>query len=347
MIHAEYLIVGQGIAGTLLAIELLNKGKSVVMIDDEHSSSSSKVAAGIINPITGRNYVKSWMIDPLLEEAKIQYIAIENELNISCIRELNILRSLHTPKEENMWSERMFDPLYTKYMGSGEIQLEQVLKIIHAPLSFGEIKNALQIDLNAIIKAFRASMLANNKLITTTFSFDALTIGNTIKYEDIHAEKIVFSEGYKVIDNPFFNYLPFDPVKGEVLIIEIADGFDINLRDKQFITPIGDNHYWCGSGYKWQFEDSKPTAEGKLEIVKQLDAILKVPYNILDHKAAIRPATKTRKPIMGLHPEFSNVFIFNGLGTKGSSLGPYFAKQFSSFLTSNMPVLKDVDINIF
>lgn len=347
MIYTEYLIVGQGIAGTLLALELLELGKSVIIIDDEHANSSSKVAAGIINPITGRNYVKSWMIDALIDEAKMRYNSIATDFDISCVYELPILRSLHTPKEENLWSERMNDPLYVRYIGNGKLSYDKVLKTIHAPLSFGEIKNSLQIDLNVIIEAFRASMIGQNKLLSTKFSFAALQVSSSIIYEDIKAEKIIFCEGYKVVENPFFNYLPFDPVKGEVLIIEIEDGFDINLRDKQFITPLGNHRYWCGSGYKWKFENADPTLDGGEEIKKHIGAILKVPYRLVDHKAGIRPATKTRKPLMGRHPQYKNVYIFNGLGTKGSSLGPYFAKQFSQFLTTNSTILDDVDIGNF
>lgn len=342
----EYLIIGQGLAGTLIARELLNEGKTVLLLDDEHASSSSKVAAGIINPITGRNYVKSWMIDLLLAEANHTYEQISSSLAINAHRQLPILRSLHSPKEENMWSERLNDPIYERYVSKDYEANERLLDMINAPLSFGVINNALQVDLASIISSFRTKMIKEEKLITCKFDFAKLQVSPKVRYEDIKADKIIFCEGAKVIENPYFNYLPFDPVKGEVLIINIKDGFQgVNLRDRQFITPIGNDLYWCGSGYKWKFENDKPSSEGKEDIKQQLDQILKVPYEIMEHKAAVRPATKSRKPLMGRHPKYDNVYIFNGLGTKGSTLGPYFAKEFIHYLINNENISDEVNID--
>ena len=71
--ESHVLIVGQGIAGTVLSYKLSQRNISHKVLDNNHQSAATHAAAGLINPITGRNYVKSWMIDDLLPEACLLY----------------------------------------------------------------------------------------------------------------------------------------------------------------------------------------------------------------------------------------------------------------------------------
>jgi len=146
-------------------------------------------------------------------------------------------------------------------------------------------------------------------------------------------------------ENPLWKGLTFTPVKGEVLIVKIAgDPFKDVLRHKLFITPLGDGLYWIGSGYEWDFKDDKPTAEGGAKIKEQFDSIINIPYEIVDHIAGIRPAVKDRKPFLGKHPSQPNTYMFNGMGTKGTSLAPYWAQHFIEYLTEGAELDKEVDI---
>ena len=48
----DILILGQGLAGTSLAINAISEGKTVMVIDNGHQSAASMVAAGLVTPVT-------------------------------------------------------------------------------------------------------------------------------------------------------------------------------------------------------------------------------------------------------------------------------------------------------
>jgi glycine/D-amino acid oxidase-like deaminating enzyme len=148
------------------------------------------------------------------------------------------------------------------------------------------------------------------------------------------------------MQNPLFSYLPFNPAKGEILIVKIPDYpfKDKMVKDGIFIIHLKDDVYWVGSSYNRNFENPEPSEEEKNNLISELKNLIKRPFEILDHKAAIRPTVRDRKPFLGKHPDFENVYIFNGLGAKGSYLGPYFARQMLEFLEYGKSLEKDVDI---
>lgn len=347
MTNTEFLIVGQGIAGTMIALELEKAGKSFIILDDAHKHSSSVVAAGTINPVTGRKYVKTWLADTLLPIAKATYSDLSLQLGATIHRNSPIIRSLHSVQEENAWLGRAHDPDYEAYI-TKNAELGKMKDQIHLAFSYGEIVGSSQVDLPQLLKKCRLKWEEEGKYRQTNFSYttiDVQSLGFGILYDDIKADNIIFCEGHKVVDNPFFNYLGFEPVKGEALIIHIPDGFEKSIRDKTFITPIGKDHlYWCGAGYEWEYKDHYPTAKAREIIQSQINEVLKVPYEIVDHWAGVRPSTRVRRPYIGKHPKYKNMFVFNGMGTKGSSLAPYFAIQFVSSLIGDVILHPEVDI---
>ena len=152
-------------------------------------------------------------------------------------------------------------------------------------------------------------------------------------------------EGAKALSNPYFNYLPFQPTKGEVLLINIdKDEPDQLLKHRIFLVPQGKGRFWAGATNDWDYPDEKPSQEGRSFLEDRLKDMLSVDFHIDKHQAAIRPTVKDRRPFLGAHPDYPQLFIFNGLGTKGASLGPYFAKQMADLLQQNKPVDPEVDV---
>ncbi|NNF36687.1 MAG: FAD-binding oxidoreductase [Saprospiraceae bacterium] len=342
----DYLIVGQGLAGTLLAYHLIESGKSVRIIDNHFKTSSSTVAAGIVNPVTGRKYTKSWMIDLLIPFALKTYKSLEKKLEIELIHHRNIIRTLPDVRSENNWFSRFSQDGYQNYLEE-DPSLGQFSGMIDEPFSYGEIKQSFQVDLSLLLDRFRK--MYKDNMIDEEFYHDVLKVENdVIVYKDQEFSNIVFSEGYVVKDNPLFNYLPFEGAKGEVLILHIP-GFKPEkiLRHKIFFAPLKDDLYWVGSGYAWNLDEVGPTDSERERLLNLADDVLKVPYEIKDHIAGVRPASKDRRPIMGTHPHFSNTHLFNGLGTKGSSLGPYWASRMAEYLLYDHPLDPEVNLNRF
>lgn len=344
----DYIIVGQGLAGTIMSHFLIKKGQKVLMIDDEYQTSSTKIAAGIINPITGRRYVKSWLFEELMPFAKQTYQELSELLNITCFESRNIVRVLFNNKEENDYYSRSGQIGYDQYMLENP-DLSEYESVLNPVYSIGEVTKSGKINLTTLITAYRKYLESNNNILSEKFDFQQLTVNDDrVQYRNIEAKNIIFCEGIKATANPYFGHLPFNGAKGEVLMIRIPNFKPQKIfKHRMFVVPMYDDVFWVGATNDNEYIHDRPTTENRLEVEKKLKQILKVPYEVLEHKAAVRPNTFDRRPLIGKHEKFNNVFIFNGLGSKGSSVGPYFANQFVNHLLYNEPILAEVNITRF
>ncbi|MFK7948938.1 MAG: NAD(P)/FAD-dependent oxidoreductase [Saprospiraceae bacterium] len=341
----DYIIVGQGIAGTVLSHFLIKNGQNILVIDNGYLTSSSKVAAGIVNPITGRRYVKSWMFDTLLDFAQETYESLGESLNITCFEQRNIVRVLFNNKEENDYYARSGQNGYSQFMLETP-DLKEYESVLNPVFSIGEVTKSGKVNLSSIMSAFRQKLETNNQILTEQFDFEQLTLKkDTVYYKNIEAKNIIFCEGIKGTENPFFNYLPFNGAKGQVLIVRIPNFKPQKIfKHRIFFVPLEEDTFWVGATNENDYTDNLPTEKGRINLEKKLQKIIKVPYEIIKHQAAIRPNVKDRRPFIGQHPKFDNLFIFNGLGTKGSSLAPYFANHFVEHLLHQKPLMKEVNI---
>ena len=342
----DFLIIGQGLAGSLLAHFLEKAGKQVLLIDNHHEGAASSVAAGIINPITGRRFVKSWRIAEFYEFARHTYQEIEQVLDIKCWKDQQILRGLFSAREENNWLSRSVLPEIEPYVLEPP-RAEGLTGKVVPPLSWMELKGGAQVNLPLLIQAYRNHWKAEGKLLEEAFDYDQLIIGEELlRYKDLEAKQIVFCEGQKGRSNPWFGERGFEVSKGEVLDLKIPQlQFERILKHRLIIAPLGEDHYWLGSKYEWNAPDDQPTEEGKKELLEAIGKILELPFSIRTHRAAIRPTTKDRRPLLGRHSQYPGLAIFNGLGTKGASLGPFWAKEMASHLVCNTPLEEQVNID--
>lgn len=329
----DYCIVGQGIAGTLLAYFLKKSGKSVLIFDKNLEGAASMVAAGIVNPVTGKNFVKTWRAEEFLGAAIEIYDDIAQELGILTYTPANILRAILSTEEENIWLSRSSDTQFDQYILDPFDASEYVGKVVK-PFTYGESKGSFHVHLKTILLAFRKKWLADSSLVNEEFIHQDLHIlEKSFTYHNYTFNDLIYCEGHRAIDNPFFNDIGLDPAKGEVLLIRIPDvAFRKMYKDKIFIVHQHDDLYWVGSGYEWNATDDQPTQKAYQFLVSEIDRILTVPYEIIGHQAAIRPTMRDRRPVFMRHWEHQNMYIFNGLGTKGSSIAPYAARQFARYL---------------
>ena len=343
----DYLIIGQGLAGTLLAYFLQKENKSVHVIDNGHKNSASKIAAGIINPITGRRYVKSWKIDELIPASLNTYKSIEKDLSLTLLHQQNILRVIFDKKAQRYWDDLILKDNASNYLCNEKdlAHYKDILKPIH---DFGEL-TGYRVNLELLISAYANVLSEKQKLTIENFNYELVEIGKShIEYQGLKARHLIFCDGARAIHNPFFNYLPFQPAKGEAFRIKLKDfnGSKI-LRHKQFIVPMDHSMFWSGGGYEWDQLDEIPTSEFKDKWSNDLKDMINLSPEIFDHRAAVRPAVKGRRPLLGTHPKYNNLHIFNGLGTKGASLAPYFVFQLIDQLLNQRPIDEEVNIERF
>lgn len=344
----DILLIGQGLAGSLLAHFLEQAGHSVFVIGHQNERSASSVAAGLINPITGRRFVKSWQVDRLIPFARETYRTLERQLGIPIFHERNILRALGSPQEENDWLARSADPAFEAYILE-QADLSRYAGRIQPAFGYGEVQHSAQAEIGALVAAYRQYLEGKEAYREGAFDYQQLQVGTAgVVYQDITADTLVFCEGRWAKENPFFNYLPFHGDKGEVLIVRILGaGFEKILKQGIFIVPLADGRYWIGSNYVKNPAGDAPTAAGAQYLRTALESILQLPFEVLEHRAAIRPTVKDRRPFLGRHPEFPRLAIFNGLGTKGASLGPYWAQHLATHLTAGAALDAAVDIRRF
>lgn len=343
----DCLIIGQGISGTFLSYYLRKENRSFLVIDNNDKNAPSKIAAGIINPVTGRRMVTTWMIEELLPFSWQAYSEIGHELNITAISQKNIIDFFPTPQMLEAFKNRVEeggDFLHTYP------EQNQFNPFFNYDFGCGEIRPVYAAHIESLLPAWRQTLKADGLLLEENFDLDQLVVKeHNIQYGDITADRIIFCDGIGGFENPFFKLLPFAPNKGEALIVAIPGLPDHNIYKKGLLlAPLATpGLFWCGSGYEWSFTDGNPTQKFRDLTERILKEWLKIPFTTVDHKSGIRPATLERRPFIGFHPIYKNIGILNGMGTKGCSLAPYFAKQLTDNLVYHTPIPPEADIARF
>jgi glycine/D-amino acid oxidase-like deaminating enzyme len=344
--QVDYLIIGLGISGTMLSYEFSRAGLSFVVIDDGNPSSSSRVAAGMINPVTGRRIVKTWMIDELLPFAFHSYNEMGSVLNIEAIHETPVIDFFSNQQMQSAFYERVED--IPEYLEAGQAN-EQYEDLFRFNYGYGIIRPAYTVNTRSLLPAWKNRLQQNGQLIETRFDVSSMQLTDDgVRFESINAAKIIFCNGGSGADLSWFKNLPFAENKGQALIIEIENMPSRNIFAKGLkMLPLGSNLFWVGSSYEWDFTEQGPTSAFRERTMIQLNDWLKVPFKLADHVAALRPATLERRPFVGFHPQFRQVGIFNGMGTKGYSLAPYFARQFAEHIQFSTPIDPAADLQRF
>lgn len=344
--RVDYIIIGQGISGSFLSWRLQKAGCRVLVIDECKRFTASKVASGVINPITGRRMVRTWEIETLMPFAVEAYEDWGQEMGVSLIRQANIIDFHPTPQMKLSFAERY--PIEKEYLRLPEDE-NNWRKYFNYDFGYGEIDPCWLIDLTILLSSWRTQLQNRDALLDEHFDMtDCQITEEGVNYRGIQADKIFFCDGVSGFENPYFHLLPYAKNKGEALIVSIPD-LPRDQIFKQGITlvPWGDDLFWAGSSYEWDFTDNQPSTSFRQKTEAHLNNWLKLPFTLIDHFASERPANMERRPFVGLHPNMPSVGILNGLGTKGCSLAPYFSKQLTDYVITGLPILPQADVRRF
>lgn len=345
--EVDYMIVGQGIAGTVLADHLINDGFSVLVFDDPAHSNSSRVAGGLYNPITGRKMVKTWLADDLFPYLIDYYKGLETRLAVDLLEDVPIYRPFVSIEELNEWmgksSESAFQPFIREVYGGSKFGK-------HIRDEFGGLllNQSGYLNTGRMIESFRAYLSGKNALREQSVDPEELELNSEgVAYGEYWARRVIFCDGPLISSNRYFSWLPLSPVKGELLYIKVGEEFEAIYNRGVFIIPIGDGICKVGATYDHINLNRKATEKARKQLIEKLDGLINIPYKVVDQVAGIRPATKDRRPFIGIHPEYAQLGVFGGLGTKGVSLAPYFAKQFVEHMTKSEELKMEANIQRF
>lgn len=333
MKSVDYIIVGQGLAGTLLAHDLIDNGHKVIVIDQDMKASASKVAAGLFNPVSMKRCIPTWNASIFLPFAIKRYQELEKKLATSFLNITPILKVFSNNEVAKQWKVQYSNTDIDRYITT--FNSENQHSFLKDESGTAQIEPCGNLEVNKFLSSSRAYFDRIGSYINEVFDYSAL-IPESATYKDLVASKVIFCEGFRVLDNPFFSFLPIWPTKGEVIKIRIPTKkkLDYILSAGIYVLPLGNYEYIVGATYIHKELDDVVSDKGLTFLVDALKNILKVSFEIIEVKAGVRPTVKDRKPLFGLHPLLPKLGVFNGLGTRGVLIGPSLSTQFCTNLTA-------------
>lgn len=342
----DYIIVGSGLAGMAFAETILKENKSLLVFDNE-SQSSTKVAAGLYNPVILKRFSEVWNASEQLELVDIFYNRLEQKLNVQLDFKIPIYRKFFSIEEQNNWFAASDRPNLAPFL-STTIMYKQY-KSIQATFGFGEVLQTGYIDTAVLREKYQCYLYEVGMMAKATFDYSRLQVFDShVEYCNVKSKHIVFAEGFGIHANPFFNYLPLDGTKGELFIISAPQlDIEVIVNTSVFILPMGNHLFKVGSTYNWQDKTNQPTAAGRQELLDRIKEIISCDFEIIEHFAGVRPTVKDRKPLLGTHARYTNLHILNGLGTRGVMLAPTMALDLFHYIEHGKLLDSAIDIKRF
>lgn len=344
--NVDYIVVGCGLAGIAFVETALLNNKKVVVFDN-NSQTSSSIAAGLYNPVILKRFSGLQDAQTQIDLLHIFYGNLENKLKVQIDFKIPILRKFFSVEEQNNW-----------FIASDKIDLAPFLSLdlinkkyngIDSEFGYGQVLQTGYVDTFLLLQSYRNYLSKNEIYFNESFDYSEIIFFDTyVQYKNIISRNIIFAEGYGIHSNPFFNNLPLDGTKGELLIIKAPKlKIDVVMNTSVFILPLGNDLFKVGATYNWLDKTNYPTEEGKLELVERIKEILNCDFEIISHFAGVRPTVKDRKALIGTHFRHQNLHILNGLGTRGVMLAPTMAKKLFEYIEYQKEIDLSIDIKRF
>ena len=326
-------------AGSLLAWELIQRGCKVVIVDNGQEN-ASQVAAGLINPVTGMRFVKSADVDTLLPAAKHCYSQLADFFQQAFYIEKPMLRIFRSGSELINAGKRLNTPDYQAYLG--DIQPpSNATDNLATPFGFLEQRQTGYLLTRPLLSCLKAFFIAKDSYRQADFDYRDVQLQPSLRWQDISPKQIIFCEGHQATQNPWFSYLPFQPVKGEILTLEHQTQLpDKILNYGNWLIPLNSHRIRIGATFDRENLNTQATEQGKNDLLNALNLISPglTQTTLIDHLAGIRPCTLDKQPLIGLHPQHNEIAIFNGFGAKGSLQIPKCSQYFADVLLNGTPL---------
>jgi len=339
----DYLIIGQGLAGSLLAWELMQRGCKIIIIDNGKEN-ASQVAAGLINPVTGMRFVKATDVDTLLPAAKHCYSQLADVFQQIFYIEKPMLRLFRSATELTHCLKRLDSAEYRDYLGAISPP-DQPIKNIASPFGYLQQKQTGYLLTRPLLSCLKDFFIAENCYRLAAVDYRDIQMLPSLRWQDVFPKQIIFCEGHHATKNPWFSWLPFQPVKGEILTLEHQSQLpDKILNFGNWLIPLNSHHIRTGATFDRENLNTLPTERGKDELLNALKSISAslAQATLTNHQANIRPCTLDKQPFIGHHPQYPQLAIFNGFGAKGSLQIPWYSQHFVDALINSTPLPSDI-----
>ena len=346
MKKVDTLIVGLGIAGLAYAERLRKQQQSFYFIDEGHKGSTQR-AAGLYNPTVLKRFTLSWRGVEFHKNAIPFYTQLDQDLQINSLERFSILKLFHQPTDHNLWVtasdksglDLFLDPKrYTDHMHG-----------VNAPHGYSKVQHCGRLNTPLLLSAYAQRLEKEERIRFEKVDHSSFELAeDSVRYKNIEAKRVIFCEGFKMKQNPFFNSLPLVGSKGEILIIK-APKLQLKtiLKGPIFIVPLGDDMYWAGATFNRTDKTTTTSEEGRQWLVAKIDSMLKTPYSIVKHIAQIRPTVADRRPLVGQHPFHNKLYLLNGFGSRGVLTAPTASQWLYDFIQNEHPLPEEVNLARF
>jgi glycine/D-amino acid oxidase-like deaminating enzyme len=342
----DFLIVGGGLAGTTLAWYLHMHRCSFMLYAFPTKGEASKVAGGVWNPVAMKRVNPGWKMHECLNELDFFSKYVENQLSKKIYHYQKIVHPLFHPEEKFFWENRLARHpglIEEAILHSGNGKIEKGYD------NYVEIQHGGWMDVKKYLEASHDFFISVCSLKKNYFNYESLKMKDGFfEYDGFVFKHLLFCEGWRVFENPFFSFVKLNPAKGEELILKTIDekfNLNGNIVNKKIILREEDHKLFvAGSTFSWDNLDDIPTQEARDEILLKLKEITNVDFEVVEQRAGVRPATHDRRPVAGEHPKIKNMYILNGFGSKGVLLSPYMCREFINFIQYGKPLPEEVSL---
>ena len=296
-------IIGQGIAGSMLAWACERGGIDFVIYDAGHADAASRVGAGLVSPLTGQRLVPTWRMAEWRERALSIYRGLEVELGIAIVREMRLRRIFRDSRQRERFTRRLGRP--------------EVAPWIEAVDGDGLwLRGALQVETGTLIATLRRRWLAQGRLHEHRIDVS----------EQVEAERVIWCAG--ATESAVWNHVPWERSRGEILGGRMRGlASDVVLNDGKWLLPWGDDRVRVGATFDRGDLTAAFRADGRRVL---MDAAERLGTGWLEEPTSMvgfRTTVPDRRPVVGWRQGDQRTGILGGLAAKGALWAPVLAAQ--------------------
>ncbi len=361
----DIIILGQGLAGTALAWWCHWSGLRVMVIDRAAAVTSSKIAAGLMTPITGQRLVPSWRWGEFWPIAVDFYRRVEQETAAQLLHSGPMVRCFTGLDDTRYFERRLASGEFLQAAELNQHRLEETVargNVVRWPASpeldvqristpFGsfEMLTGGRLDVARYLEVSRRFFEQHEAYLAADvqlpYDIELVTHGVELPQWKLSAHRMVCCQGYDGADNPWFKNIEFQPAKGEILTVRIPGWTEQRvIHGDVWLVPIGEELVRVGATYDWSRFDNIPTEDGRRELETRLQSMICGPYEVVDHVAAVRPILRDPRPVLGFHHEWKQLAYLNGLASKGALMAPYFGRHLTRVMSGAEKLDPSVDL---
>jgi glycine oxidase len=344
--HFDVIVVGFGLSGLAVTKRLEEQNKKVLVISGQFPT-ASQVAGGICNPVVLKKFNLAWNSEELYKNAVPFYKGFQQQFQENFYIEKPILKIFNSIKEQNDWFSALGKPILDNFLVE-DLMVNKNISL-NVPHKIGSTKHTGLLYVSSLLNSYKKYLIKMDRFLEEDFAFTDLNVDSeSVRYKNYSADNIIFCEGTYVNQNPYFNYLPIEGNKGEYITIKAPNlKLDDIVKGSFFMIPKGNDTYKVGATYSRDFKGIDSTNSAKNQLIEKVKQMINCDFEVIDQEAGIRPTVTDRKPIIGQHPKYANVYISNGFGSRGILFAPTVSKQLVEAIYSGKEIPKEINVSRF